>query len=57
MKTYCYFTLNIGKIVNHQGDQKDAAVQAKRVAKCEKMRQAIEKAAQDTATTPEALTR
>ena len=57
MKTYCYFTLNIGKIVNHQGDQKDAAVQAKRVAKCEKMRQAIEKAAQDTATTPETLTR
>lgn len=53
LKTYCYFTLNIGKILNHQGDQKDAAVQAKRVAKCEKMRQTMEKAAQETATTTE----
>lgn len=53
LKTYCYFTLNIGKILNHQGDQKDAAVQAKRAAKCEKMRQTMEKAAQETATTTE----
>ena len=53
LKTYCYFTLNIGTILNHQGDQKDAAVQAKRVAKCEKMRQTMEKAAQETATTTE----
>ncbi len=53
LKTYCFFTLNIGKILNHQGDQKDAAVQAKRVAKCEKMRQTMEKAAEETATTTE----
>lgn len=50
LKTYCYFTLNIGKILNHQGDQKDAEIQAKRAAKCEKMRQAIEKAAQKPST-------
>ena len=50
LKTYCYFTLNIGKILNHQGDQKDAEVQAKRAAKCKKMRQAIEKAAQEPST-------
>lgn len=53
LKTYCFFTLNIGKILNHQGDHKDAAVQAKRAAKCEKMRQTMEKAAQETATTTE----
>ena len=50
LKTYCYFTLDIGKILNHQGDHKDEAVQAKRVAKCEKMRQAIEKATQEPST-------
>ena len=50
LKTYCYFTLNIGKILNHQGDHKDEAVQAKRAAKCEKMRQAVEKAAQEPST-------
>lgn len=53
MKTYCYFTLNIGKILTHQGKEKDAAVQAKRAAKCEKMRQVMEKAAQETTTTTE----
>lgn len=53
MKTYCYFTLNWDLILNHQGDQKDAAVQAKRAAKCEKMRQAMDRAAQETTTTTE----
>lgn len=41
MKTYCFFTLNWDTILNHKGDKKDEAVQAKRVAKCEKMRQAM----------------
>ena len=43
LKTYCYIKLNAAKIVNHQGDQKDAEVQAKRAAKAVKMKQAMGK--------------
>ena len=54
LKTYCYFTLNTDKILNHKGNQKDAVVQAKRAAKCEKMRQVMEKQpAHDTTSTTE----
>lgn len=34
-KTYCFFTLNWGAILNHKGDKKDEEVQAKRAAKAE----------------------
>ena len=37
-KTYCYFTLNWGAILHHKGDKKDAAVQAQRAAKAEKIK-------------------
>ncbi|MBO4924356.1 MAG: hypothetical protein J5382_09580 [Bacteroidales bacterium] len=37
-KTYCYFTLNWGTILNHKGDKKNEAVQAKRAAKAEKIK-------------------
>lgn len=52
-KTYCFFTLNWGTILNHKGNKKDEAVQAKRAAKCEKMRQVMEKATTTTEPQPQ----